>query len=67
MKHQLVKGLENLFQIYVIDSADRKRFEETGQVVLCAWIQPLTIIEKCENIYHAIYTVYYLHRSWLSY
>lgn len=33
----------NLFfysQIYVIDSADRKRFEETGQVILYSYIRP---------------------------
>ena len=28
----MFKKPTNVFQIYVIDSADRKRFEETGQV-----------------------------------
>lgn len=32
--HKLTKKTF-LFQIYVIDSADRKRFEETGQVCNC--------------------------------
>lgn len=37
-----------LFQIYIIDSADRKRFEETGQVCFykldSVWVIPSHVI-----------------------
>lgn len=53
--HMLTRKTSILFQIYVIDSADRKRFEETGQV--CTTRIVLIMLITCFVRHtHSVYT-----------
>lgn len=59
-----------VFQIYVIDSADRKRFEETGQVALCVCLclgLPCVLLIRCSEPPVCMFACCMcLDRSWLS-